>query len=130
MTGAGFPHSDVHGSKLGRQLPVAYRSLPRPSSASGAKASTVGSLYLEFQMLVLAMEFSRVFRRGKAAPWKRNRNSPTYSREPSVGTPDNCSGTQPTQDARVCQLISDRREITIRDGNMPSKIICDSLERR
>ena len=42
--GAGFPHSDIHGSKLGRQLPVAFRSLPRPSSASGAKASTVGSL--------------------------------------------------------------------------------------
>jgi hypothetical protein len=29
---------------LGRQLPVAFRSHPRPSSASGAKASTVGSL--------------------------------------------------------------------------------------
>ena len=42
--GARFPHSDIHGSKLGRQLLVAYRSLPRPSSASGAKASTVGSL--------------------------------------------------------------------------------------
>ena len=40
----GFPHSDIHGSKLGRQLPVAFRSHPRPSSASGAKASTVGSL--------------------------------------------------------------------------------------
>ena len=40
----GFPHSDIHGSKLGRQLAVAYRSHPRPSSASGAKASTVGSL--------------------------------------------------------------------------------------
>ena len=40
----GFPHSDIHGSKLGRQLPVACRSHPRPSSASGAKASTVGSL--------------------------------------------------------------------------------------
>ena len=40
----GFPHSDIHGSTLGRQLPVAYRSHPRPSSASGAKASTVGSL--------------------------------------------------------------------------------------
>ena len=40
----GFPHSDIHGSKLGRQLPVAYRSHPRPSSALGAKASTVGSL--------------------------------------------------------------------------------------
>jgi hypothetical protein len=44
ITGAGFPHSDIHGSKLDRQLPVAYRSHPRPSSASGAKASTVGSL--------------------------------------------------------------------------------------
>ena len=33
MTGAGFPHSDIHGSKLGRQLPVAFRSHPRPSSA-------------------------------------------------------------------------------------------------
>ena len=42
--GSGFPHSDIHGSKLGRQLPVAFRSHPRPSSASGAKASTVGSL--------------------------------------------------------------------------------------
>jgi hypothetical protein len=47
MTGAGFPHSDIHGSKLGRQLPVASRSHPRPSSASGAKASTVGSSSLE-----------------------------------------------------------------------------------
>ena len=44
ITGAGFPHSDIHGSKPGRRLPVAYRSHPRPSSASGAKASTVGSL--------------------------------------------------------------------------------------
>ena len=44
ITGAGFPPSDIHGSKLGRQLPVAFRSHPRPSSASGAKASTVGSL--------------------------------------------------------------------------------------
>src|SRR5829696_9077057 len=47
MTGAGFPHSDIHGSTLGRQLPVASRSHPRPSSASGAKASTVGSSSLE-----------------------------------------------------------------------------------
>jgi len=26
MTLAGFPHSDIHGSKLDRQLPVAFRS--------------------------------------------------------------------------------------------------------
>jgi hypothetical protein len=44
MTGAGFPHSDIHGSTLGRQLPVAFRSHPRPSSVLGAKASTVGFL--------------------------------------------------------------------------------------
>jgi hypothetical protein len=41
MTRAGFPHSDTLGSKLGWQLPQAYRGLPRPSSAPGAKASTV-----------------------------------------------------------------------------------------
>ena len=44
MTGAGFPHSDIHESKLSRQLVVAYRSLSRPSSVVDAKASTVGSL--------------------------------------------------------------------------------------
>src|SRR3977135_235011 len=41
MTGAGFPHSDTLGSQLGCQLPEAYRSLLRPSSAPDAKASTV-----------------------------------------------------------------------------------------
>jgi hypothetical protein len=44
MTGAGFPHSDIHGSKLSRQLPEAYRSQTRLSSVVDAKASTVGSL--------------------------------------------------------------------------------------
>ncbi len=41
MTPAGFPHSEILGSQLGRQLPEAYRSPLRPSSAPGAKASTV-----------------------------------------------------------------------------------------
>ena len=41
LTGAGFPHSDILGSTLGWQLPEAYRSLLRPSSAPGAQASTV-----------------------------------------------------------------------------------------
>lgn len=36
MTGAGFPHSDTLGSQLGWQLPEAYRSLLRPSSAPDA----------------------------------------------------------------------------------------------
>ena len=38
---AGFPHSDIPGSQLGWQLPEAYRSLLRPSSAPDAKAFTV-----------------------------------------------------------------------------------------
>ena len=32
----GFPHSEIPGSKLVRQLPGAYRSRPRPSSPLGA----------------------------------------------------------------------------------------------
>src|SRR5699024_2847592 len=41
MTRGGFPHSDILGSQFGCQLPEAYRTLPRPSSAPLAKASTV-----------------------------------------------------------------------------------------
>lgn len=36
----GFPHSEIYGSKLVCQLPVAYRRLLRPSSPVIAKAST------------------------------------------------------------------------------------------
>ena len=41
ITTCGFPHSDIPGSKVGQHLPRAFRSRPRPSSALGAKASTV-----------------------------------------------------------------------------------------
>jgi hypothetical protein len=41
ITTRGFPHSEIPGSKVGQHLPGAYRSRPRPSSALGAKASTV-----------------------------------------------------------------------------------------
>ena len=37
----GFPHWEILGSTLIWQLPQAYRSLSRPSSASGTKASTM-----------------------------------------------------------------------------------------
>jgi len=36
-----FPHSEIFGSKLVRQLPEAYRNLLRPSSVSYVKASLV-----------------------------------------------------------------------------------------
>ena len=38
---AGLPHSEIHGSQVIMHLPVAYRSLSRPSSPLRAKASTV-----------------------------------------------------------------------------------------
>ena len=43
ITSGGFPHSEIPGSKVGQHLTRAYRSRPRPSSALGAKASTVCS---------------------------------------------------------------------------------------
>ena len=39
LSPAGFPHSEIHGSKGIRPLTVAYRSLSRLSSPSDAKAS-------------------------------------------------------------------------------------------
>jgi hypothetical protein len=41
MTAARFPHSETPGSMPGCRLPGEYRRLQRPSSAPGAKASTV-----------------------------------------------------------------------------------------
>ena len=43
----GFPHSEIVGSKLVCQLADAYRRLPRPSSPSTAKASTICALSLD-----------------------------------------------------------------------------------
>ena len=47
ITGAGFPHSEIRGSMPVQRLTAAYRSRPRPSSAPGAKASTVCPYYLD-----------------------------------------------------------------------------------
>ena len=44
---AGFPHSEIFGSKLACQLPEAYRRLQRPSSPVVAKASTTCTCSLD-----------------------------------------------------------------------------------
>ena len=46
---SGFPHSEIHGYNGYLLLPVAYRSLSRPSSAPDAKASSLRSLQLNLQ---------------------------------------------------------------------------------
>ena len=63
ITTGGFPHSEIPGSKVGQHLTRAYRSRPRPSSAPGAKASTVCPYSLDRKEHVFAaMEFSRCAR--------------------------------------------------------------------
>src|SRR6266704_5630164 len=72
ITSGEFPHSEIPGSKDGQLLPRAYRSRPRPSSALGAKASTVCpcSLDREEHRKFAAMEFSRCAR---ALPARQSR---------------------------------------------------------
>ena len=50
----GFPHSEIHGYIAYLQLPVAYRSLSRPSSAPDAKAFALCSSSLELSLMNLA----------------------------------------------------------------------------
>ena len=54
---AGLPHSEIHGSRDIMLLPMAYRSLSRPSSPLRAKASSVYSYLLSY-LQNLALELS------------------------------------------------------------------------
>ena len=47
----GFPHSEIRGYNAYLQLPAAYRSLSRPSSAPDAKAFTLCSYSLELSLM-------------------------------------------------------------------------------
>jgi hypothetical protein len=46
----GFPHSDIYGFNGRLHLPVAFRSLPRPSSSSRAKASPMRPYYASISL--------------------------------------------------------------------------------
>ena len=48
---AGFPHSEIHGYNGYLLLPVAYRSLSRPSSAPDAKAFPLRSYQLDLSTI-------------------------------------------------------------------------------
>jgi hypothetical protein len=52
-----FPHSEILGSTDGQLLPEAYRSRPRPSSALGAKASTVCPFSLDRKEHVMCCRY-------------------------------------------------------------------------
>jgi hypothetical protein len=87
ITSGEFPHSEIPGSQDGQLLPRAYRSRPRPSSALGAKASTVCPCSLDQKNtgIDVAMEFSRSARARAPSPSKlnsvRSRRWPARDRE-------------------------------------------------
>ena len=62
---SGFPHSEIHGYNGYLLLPVAYRSLSRPSSAPAAKAFPLRSFQLDLSnhLLILKVELCRQFNR-------------------------------------------------------------------
>ena len=70
ITTRGFPHSEIPGSKVGQHLPRAYRSRPRPSSALGAKASTVCPYSLDRKEHVILSLWSFQGARGPKRPYQ------------------------------------------------------------
>src|ERR1700758_5873042 len=80
ITSGEFSHSEIPGSQDGQLLPRAYRSRPRPSSALGAKASTVCPCSLDQKNtgIDVAMEFSR------SAPGSSARSFKTQQRTSSI----------------------------------------------
>ena len=61
----GFPHSEIAGSKLVCQLADTYRRLPRPSSPSTAKASTMCAYSLDH---ITPRSLGVIFRSGSHEP--------------------------------------------------------------
>ena len=93
ITGAGLPHSEIRGSMPVQRLTAAYRSRPRPSSAPGAKASTVCPYYLDGELqdapegdradeypFILAIGAVFKLRRGQRAGDSRRRSLKTEQR--------------------------------------------------
>jgi hypothetical protein len=74
-----FPHSEIAGSKVGQHLPRAYRSRPRPSSALGAKASTVCSCSLDRKEHVVCRYGVFKVHAGRARLERENRPKRTVS---------------------------------------------------
>jgi hypothetical protein len=93
MTGTGFPHSEILGSRFVCQLPEAYRRLPRPSSAPGAKASTLCPYKLQPQktkMLASTVQFSN-----NDQDHHQHRHPPTSATRRKLDVPDQRPCDQP-----------------------------------
>src|SRR5438874_9403203 len=79
ITSGEFPHSEIPGSMTGQRLPRAYRSRPRPSSALGAKASTVCPCSLDQKNTGIRCRYGvfKVHASSSARPTRERRTSRT-----------------------------------------------------
>src|SRR3954463_13153318 len=84
ITTGGFPHSEISGSKVGQHLTRAYRSRPRPSSALGAKASTVCPYSLDREELIIRSYGVFRGRRSRARRTRERRPHPSKRRRAPV----------------------------------------------
>jgi hypothetical protein len=120
ITTRGFPHSEIPGSKVGQHLPGAYRSRPRPSSALGAKASTVCPCSLDQKEHVLMSLWSFQGAHGLVPavhePQERSRSLKTQQRAVEV---DVSSRRTPCSDGQGHQIrrVSSPEGRTARGGN-------------
>jgi hypothetical protein len=119
-----FPHSEILGSTDGQLLPEAYRSRPRPSSALGAKASTVCPCSLDSKEHVLLPLWSFQGAR-ELEPTRRRARTDGLSKLNSVELVevDVVPGEPGTSDGQFC------RPSTSPDA-CRSKALRHSLERR
>src|SRR5690606_21527596 len=117
MTAAGFPHSEILGSRFVCQLPEAYRRLLRPSSAPGAKASTLCTYKLDHKdhskMLASTVQFSSNHRSPPGIPAPTNHPPPEEDKQPAV-RPDRTIPTKATP-TTGCSLRTQQRAKPTRD---------------
>ena len=144
-----FPHSEIPGSKVGQHLPEAYRSRPRPSSALGAKASTVCSYSLDRKEHVLMSLWSFQGARGlgmsvaehgahlQRTPLRRrlpaHRSLKTQQRTGGVshrGEISACFDEVNIDLGELCDRTSSRRAWNASTSTAPIGASSDSLERR
>ena len=118
-----FPHSEIPGSKVGQHLTRAYRSRPRPSSALGAKASTVCPSSLDREEHVVCRY--GVFKVHAGA------SKSGQTRTPRLGAVSQNSAVLVHRARRCSRRARNRTErIPSTDEQPPELSAPDSLERR
>ena len=127
MTPAGFPHSEILGSRFVCQLPEAYRRLLRPSSAPSAKASTLCPYKLDHKNYKDARVHCAVLKLRTIPVLPGAYPSPTHApRADKQGTvhpdpTDPCAATL-TPHARRPQVDDHRDDLRVTRANRPQPV--------